>query len=98
VQAKRYLVATDARHLASLSPASVHSLHLQGGPMGREEVMLFEARPYAAEAVTLRRWDDLAKRPHKRTPPLGHYLALLRELSRRPALPPRRARAGASVL
>jgi len=34
VQAKRYLVATDARYLAGLSSASVHSLGLQGGPMG----------------------------------------------------------------
>lgn len=85
VQAKRYLVATDARYLATLSPASVHSLHLQGGPMGRDEVPLFEDRPYAAEAVTLRRWDELAKRPRKRTPPLSHYLDLLRALTQRRA-------------
>lgn len=83
VQAKRYLVATDARYLATLSAASVHSLHLQGGAMNRDEVLLFESRPYAGDAVTLRRWDDLAKRPRKRTPPLAHYLGLLRAIDRR---------------
>lgn len=83
VQAKRYLVATDPRYLATLSAASVHSLHLQGGPMSRDEVLLFEDRPYAGDAVMLRRWDDLAKRPRKRTPPLAHYLGLLRDLQRR---------------
>ena len=86
VQAKRYLVATDARYLATLSAASVHSLHLQGGPMSRDAVLLFEERPYAGDAVMLRRWDDLAKRPRKRTPPLSHYLALLRDLARRNSL------------
>jgi phosphonate degradation associated HDIG domain protein len=83
VQAKRYLVATDGRYLATLSAASVHALHLQGGPMSRDEVLLFESRPYAEDAVMLRRWDDLARRPRKRTPPLAHYLALLRDLGRR---------------
>lgn len=83
VQAKRYLVATDPRYLGALSAASVHSLHLQGGPMNRDHVLLFEDRPYAADAVMLRRWDDLAKRPRKRTPPLAHYLPLLRDLSQR---------------
>jgi phosphonate degradation associated HDIG domain protein len=81
VQAKRYLVATDPRYLGGLSPASVHSLHLQGGPMGDDEVLLFEALPFAEQAVALRRWDDLAKRPRKKTPPLEHYLPLLRDLA-----------------
>ncbi|MEN9627195.1 MAG: hypothetical protein RJA10_421 [Pseudomonadota bacterium] len=80
VQAKRYLVATDLQYLGNLSAASVHSLHLQGGPMCRDEVLLFEDLPYAVEAVALRRWDDLAKRPRGRTATLGHYLPLLRGL------------------
>jgi phosphonate degradation associated HDIG domain protein len=80
VAAKRYLVATDADYFASLSPASVHSLTLQGGPMTAFEVAEFEATPFAMDAVQLRRWDDLAKTPGQATPPLAYYIALLGEL------------------
>lgn len=80
VQAKRYLVATDPHYLSQMTAASVHTLHLQGGRMCRDEVLLFEELPYAVEAVALRRWDDLAKQPRKKTPPLSYYLPLLREL------------------
>lgn len=83
VAAKRYLVATDADYLGTLSPASVHSLALQGGPMGRDEADAFEALPHALAAVQLRRWDDLAKTPGLATPPLGYYLALLAGLPAR---------------
>lgn len=81
VQAKRYLVATDPRYGGTLSPASLHSLSLQGGPMCADEVRLFEELPYAVEAVALRRWDDLAKQPRKKTPPLAYYLPLLHDLA-----------------
>lgn len=96
VQAKRYLVATDRAYLGNLSPASVHSLQLQGGAMGRDEVLLFESLPFAEQAVALRRWDDLAKRPRKKTPTLAYFLPLLQDLTgqRRPAAP----RAAADVL
>src|SRR5512146_1124952 len=40
VQAKRYLVAVDGGYAAQLSPASVHSLQLQGGAMNLEELRL----------------------------------------------------------
>lgn len=79
VQAKRYLVATDPRYEAALSPASQRSLVRQGGRMRPEEQLVFMARPHAAAALQLRRWDDLAKIPAKRTPPLAYYLALLRD-------------------
>lgn len=95
VQAKRYLVATDLQYLGNLSAASVHSLHLQGGPMCRDEVLLFEGLPYAVEAVALRRWDDLAKRPRGRASNLAHYRPLLRGLVRGTGRLPRRALAGA---
>jgi phosphonate degradation associated HDIG domain protein len=91
VQAKRYLVSTDPRYEPGLSPASRHSLQLQGGPMRAEEQALFMARPYASAALQLRRWDDLAKRPGLRTPPLGYYLCLLDELLRRARRPARLA-------
>jgi phosphonate degradation associated HDIG domain protein len=84
VAAKRYLVRVDARYADTLSPASVHSLALQGGPMGDDELNHFESLPFAMDSVQLRRWDDLAKVPGKRTPPLSYYLALLEELQMRP--------------
>lgn len=84
VQAKRYLVAMDRGYAATLSPASVHSLELQGGPMSREECIVFEELPFAQDAVALRRWDDLAKEPGKRTPPLAYYLAVLEEVREQP--------------
>lgn len=83
VQAKRYLVAIDEPYARGLSPASVHSLALQGGAMSVSERRAFEALPHAASALTLRRWDDLAKDPGRETPRLDYYLALLREVARR---------------
>lgn len=80
VEAKRYLVSVDAEYFVGLSPASVHSLGLQGGPMSRAECDAFAQRPHARAAVQLRRWDDLAKTPGRRTPPLAYYLALLEDL------------------
>jgi phosphonate degradation associated HDIG domain protein len=80
VAAKRYLCARDSAYLLGLSPASRHSLLLQGGVMTDDEAQAFETRPYAVAAVQLRRWDDLAKTPGQRTPPLGYYLGLLDSL------------------
>jgi phosphonate degradation associated HDIG domain protein len=80
VAAKRYLTAVEPRYLAGLSPASVHSLEHQGGPMTAGEIVRFEALPFAQDAVRLRRWDDLAKTPGRATPRLDYYLALLGEV------------------
>ena len=62
VQAKRYLVSTRESYARKLSPDSVRSLHLQGGPMAQQECAAFEAEPYFADAVKLRVWDDLGKK------------------------------------
>ena len=83
-QAKRFLVRVDQHYARQLSPASQHSLGLQGGPMDDEEIAAFEAQPFARDAVQLRRWDDLAKQPGRQTPPLSYYLALLDDLRARP--------------
>lgn len=77
VEAKRYLCATDPEYLNLLSPASAESLQLQGGPSTAAEARAFEARPFAREAVRLRRWDDLAKVPGMRAPGLRHYRAMI---------------------
>jgi gamma-butyrobetaine dioxygenase len=77
VAAKRYLCAVDPSYLGELSPASLHSLELQGGPYTRDEVAAFERSPYAEDAVRLRRWDDVGKVPGLATPELEHYRPVL---------------------
>jgi [1-hydroxy-2-(trimethylamino)ethyl]phosphonate dioxygenase len=77
VDAKRYLCAADARYFATLSPASVQSLTLQGGPMTAEEAAAFLAKPFATDAVTLRNADDAAKVKDLRTPGLEAYEPLV---------------------
>ena len=61
VPAKRYLCATDASYHDGLSEASKRSLVVQGGVMSDEERATFEQIPHFRDALTLRRWDDLAK-------------------------------------
>jgi len=77
VAAKRYLCATDPSYLGELSPASIHSLELQGGPYSAAEVAAFEASPHAADAVRLRRYDDAGKVAGLETPDLEHYRPVL---------------------
>jgi [1-hydroxy-2-(trimethylamino)ethyl]phosphonate dioxygenase len=73
VPAKRYLCAVEPEYQQQLSPASVQSLALQGGPMSEDEIREFEQHPYYREAVRLRRWDDMAKIPGLEVPGLSHY-------------------------
>jgi phosphonate degradation associated HDIG domain protein len=77
VAAKRYLCAVEPEYLTRLSPTSVQSLALQGGPFAEVEVREFEQLPFYREAVRLRRWDDAAKRPGFAVPALDTYSALL---------------------
>jgi phosphonate degradation associated HDIG domain protein len=81
VPAKRYLLATDAGYFARLSPASVTTLKLQGGPMTAHEAAQFETERYHREAVRIRRWDDQGKIAGLPTPGLGDYRALIEELA-----------------
>jgi len=87
VAAKRYLVTVEPGYREGLSPASIHSLALQGGDLDDAGRAAFEAERFAAEAVALRRWDDAGKQSGKTTPPLDYYLALLEELSAGPQAP-----------
>lgn len=82
VAAKRYLCAVDAAYHAGLSPASRHSLALQGGPFDERGASAFLSAPYAQDAITLRRLDDLGKDPAMRTPELAHFFPLLERLLR----------------
>ncbi len=80
VPAKRYLCATEPAYFAELSPASVHTLALQGGPMSAAEIAVFEAEPYFREAVMLRRWDDQGKVAGLDIPSLESYRSLVEGL------------------
>lgn len=96
VEAKRYLCAAEPGYRARLSPGSQRSLDLQGGAFDPRQASAFLARPYASEAVSLRRWDDRAKDPRASVPPFAYYLPLLRELiDLREAGSPHTARGGA---
>jgi phosphonate degradation associated HDIG domain protein len=77
VPAKRYLCATDPGYFARLSPGSVRSLALQGGPFPPAQVAEFQALPYAADGVRIRRWDEAAKVPARATPTLEQYRTTL---------------------
>jgi gamma-butyrobetaine dioxygenase len=77
VAAKRYLCATDAEYLVRLSPASVDSLAVQGGPMNAAEIEGFESNPYHREAVRLRRYDDDGKVAGLTIKPVSGYRKLL---------------------
>jgi predicted HD phosphohydrolase len=68
--------------MAELSPSSVESLALQGGPMSTEEAEAYLAAPHAREATELRRADDAAKIAGLEVPGLESYRALLARLWR----------------
>ena len=73
VEAKQYLVATDAGYLAKLSEASRRTLEMQGGVFSKEQAESFISQPWAREGVQLRIWDDLGKVRGKVVPELGTY-------------------------
>jgi [1-hydroxy-2-(trimethylamino)ethyl]phosphonate dioxygenase len=77
VAAKRYLCARDPNYLAKLSPASVLTLKLQGGPMSRREVVAFEAERFFRDAVRIRQWDDRGKVAGLTAPSLTEYRGLI---------------------
>ncbi|MFD7732700.1 TauD/TfdA family dioxygenase [Kitasatospora phosalacinea] len=82
VAAKRYLCTAEPGYADLLSPASVHTLALQGGPMTPDEAAAFAAHPFGADAVAVRRWDEAAKDLAAATPSFAEFRPLLRELMR----------------
>jgi len=80
VAAKRYLCAAEPEYFGLLSPESVHTLELQGGKFSDPEAADFRLRPFAGDAMRLRRWDDRAKVPGLATKAIRDYLGLLRQL------------------
>ncbi|MDR5817426.1 MULTISPECIES: phosphonate degradation HD-domain oxygenase [unclassified Caballeronia] len=82
VDAKRCLCAIDASYHARLSADSVRSLQLQGGVFDDEAAHAFLARPYAQDALALRRWDDEAKDASRVTPGLPHFMEMVAGVAR----------------
>ncbi len=75
VQAKRYLCAIESGYYESLSHPSKTSLAIQGGVMNDTEIGEFENNPFYKDAVSLRKWDDMAKDPDLRGPDLHEFIS-----------------------
>ena len=82
VPAKRFLCWQNHEYLARLSPASIESLALQGGPMNDEQAAAFLLNPFAPAAIALRHWDDEAKVPGLRVPDAAYYRPALENARR----------------
>ncbi len=84
VVAKRFLTGNDPAYYDTLSPASKHSLDLQGGPMTVAAQRQFLEVPFAREAIQLRRWDDAAKETDlELSLDLGDFRGLLESLAKK---------------
>lgn len=80
VAAKRYLCATRPEYFKRLSPASVHTLELQGGPMSAQEVAGFEANPNLEKIIQVRYLDEAGKRADMQTPDFHHFAPMVQRL------------------
>jgi gamma-butyrobetaine dioxygenase len=76
--AKRYLCATEPDYLDRLSPASRHTLTLQGGVMSPADAARFAEHRWVRDAVALRRWDDEAKVVGRPTRSLDEWAPFVR--------------------
>ena len=73
VAAKRYLCATQAGYIDTLSSASQQSLIVQGGIMDAEEAARFRDMRHFPAALRLRSYDDAAKLVDCPTPSPEHF-------------------------
>ena len=76
VKAKRYL-ARNQKYYEILSPASIASLHLQGGVMNDEEVKEFEKEKFFNDSIKLRKFDEAAKKAGLKIKSINEYKNLL---------------------
>lgn len=77
VDAKRYLTAVNPGYLARLSPASIETLKLQGGPMSEADAAEFGEIPELRDVLRLRSWDEMAKDPAWDGPRLASYREMI---------------------
>ena len=80
VAAKRYLCATKPEYYKRLSPASAHTLELQGGPMSDAEVTEFAANPNLKEIIAVRYLDEAGKRDDMETPDYWHFAPMVQRM------------------
>lgn len=83
VAAKRWRCTADPAYFDTLSPASVASLALQGGPMTDDERARFEAHPQSRAATQLREWDDTGKATDAEDPPFDRFVPMMRHIALR---------------
>ena len=86
VDAKRCLCAIDDKYFRQLSADSIRSLELQGGIFSSEEAEAFLAKPYAEDALNVRKWDDRAKEQNRATPDLDHFMGVVERVMRKHAV------------
>lgn len=80
VAAKRYLCATKPDYFNRLSSASVHTLHLQGGPMSDAEVAAFESNPNLKKIIQVRYLDEAGKVADMTTPDYAHFSPMVQRI------------------
>ena len=81
VAAKRFLCFDEPGYFEALSPASRRTLELQGGVFDAAQAEAFARQPRWREAVAVRRYDDLGKRPEPCGRTFADFLPLLRALA-----------------
>lgn len=79
VQAKRFLTWKNPSYLEKLSSASRRTLDHQGGPMSEAEALAFEQDPLFKDKLRVRSWDEMAKDPKLKVPPLAFYIPMILE-------------------
>jgi len=77
VAAKRYLCAATPAYRDKLSPASITTLAVQGGPMDEQEMAEFRKLAGHRMALKVRVYDDLGKEKQMERPELEHYIPKL---------------------
>jgi 2-amino-1-hydroxyethylphosphonate dioxygenase (glycine-forming) len=80
VRTKRYLASLEPSYVDTLSQGSRLSLIEQGGKMSDEERSEFEKDPYFDWHMSLRKWDDLAKRTNYECTKMDAYFNLITQL------------------
>jgi 2-amino-1-hydroxyethylphosphonate dioxygenase (glycine-forming) len=79
VAAKRYLTYHYPEYYNQLSESSKKTLEFQGGVMTVEEAIAFEEDDLFDLYVSIRRWDDLAKKIQQPLPDLDNYKQMMIE-------------------
>jgi len=79
VAAKRYLTYHYPEYYNNLSEASKKTLEFQGGVMTPDEAIAFEEDDLFDLYISIRRWDDLAKKVQQPLPDLSHYKHMMAE-------------------